>query len=53
MIGCFKQGLLVHPSKSMEDKGAESDMDYRDPDGGFQRGRILATGLDTILITFS
>lgn len=33
MIGCFKQGLLVHPSRSMEDNGAESDEDYRDPNG--------------------
>lgn len=28
VIGCFKQGLMSHPSKSMEGSGAE---DYRDP----------------------
>lgn len=46
----FQPAVTGHTSSSMEDNSAEGYVDYRA--SKFQRGRILLTDLETILVIF-
>ena len=48
----FKQSIMGHTSKRIEDSGAESNVDYDGQLKRFQNKRIIANGLETILVIF-
>lgn len=47
----YKQSLMGHPSRSLED-GAESNMDLEGPAQGVLEEKILAAGLGSTPVTF-
>lgn len=50
MVEHFKQGLLGHPSRRVED--AESNITYDDLAQEISKGKILVNRLETILTIF-
>lgn len=41
---------MIHPNRSLEESSYKNYVDYKGLAKIFQRGRILATGLETILV---
>jgi hypothetical protein len=53
-MGCFKWGLMNHPSRNMEDIGVEGHFELFRPGLRclFQWRRILVCGPETVLVIF-
>lgn len=51
VVGCFKQDLVSHLSRSIEDS-AEDEVDWEDQLKEFQSGRVLMSVTETILVIF-
>ena len=43
---------MEHPDRNVEDSSAENSVDCGDPVKRFQRGTVVETGLETILVIF-
>lgn len=52
VVECSKWGLMGHPSRSLEDQSAENNVGHGRASSQDQRGILLVTGLETILVIF-